>query len=131
VSQSVPDRFATPRTVVPSLSQGTEEVVRSEELALLSRPPRGRSGVDKDGQPYEVYLPPTEAPAQAMWVVGFDGHPVLRSARPRMVLARECSIASHRPGWTAGCQWWGEDRSAAKRAPDHSQRRAPRGALIN
>jgi hypothetical protein len=45
-------QFATPRTVVSSLSQGTEEVGRSEELALLGRPPRvafgcgqGRSAV--------------------------------------------------------------------------------------
>jgi hypothetical protein len=45
-------QFATPRTVVSSLSQGREEVVRSEELALLGRPPRvafgcgqGRSAV--------------------------------------------------------------------------------------
>jgi hypothetical protein len=54
-----------------------------------------RTGVSSLSQEAMCTCRRPRAPAQATTVVGFNG--ILRSARPRMVLARECSIACHRP----------------------------------
>ena len=61
------------------------------------------------------------APAQATPWVGFNVHRVLRSARPRMVLARECSIACHRPDGQPVASAWARTAGVSPRVmvPDH------------